>query len=79
MSCFHVALQHGAQTDSQPKAMTILEAKAAPDNEWTKLQKLPAWDESKVISKAEVIRRAKLEGNKVHFGNINALVSSQKL
>ena len=50
-----------------PTAMNNPEAKAALDEEWTKLQKLPAWDESKVTSTAEVIRTAKLEGKKVHF------------
>ena len=31
------------------------------------MQKLLAWDESKVTSKAEVVRRTKLESKKVHF------------
>ena len=35
------------------------EAKAAFDKKWTKLQKLLAWDESKVTSEAEVIQGAK--------------------
>ena len=47
-------------------AITIPETKAAVDKKWTKLQKLRAWDESKVTSKAKVIRRAKLEGKTVH-------------
>ena len=47
-------------------AMTIHEAKAAVDKEWTKLHKLRAWDESTVTSKAKVIRQAKLEGKTVH-------------
>ena len=51
-----------------PIAMRIPEAEAALDKEWTTLQKLPGWDESKVTSKAEVIRR-----------NIDGLVSSQEL
>ena len=38
-----------------PKAMKNIEARAALDKEWTTLQKVPAWDESKVTSKAEVI------------------------
>ena len=56
----------------------ILEAKAALDEEWKNLQKLLAWDESNVSSEAEVIRRAKPEGKKVHFCNINGLMSSQE-
>ena len=47
-----------------PRAMNILEANAALDKEWTKLQKPLASDESKVSSKAELIRKAKLEGKK---------------
>ena len=43
-----------------PTAMTILEAKAALDKEWTRLHKLPAWDESK----------AKLKGKTVHFATL---------
>ena len=34
------------------------------------MQKLPAWDESKVITEGEVIRTAKLEGKKVHFTSL---------
>ena len=45
-----------------PTAMKILQAKAALEMEWTKLQKQPAWVESKVTSEAEVMRRAKLKG-----------------
>ena len=41
--------------------------KAALDEERTQQQKMPAWDESEVTTKAEVIRRAKLEGKAVHF------------
>ena len=47
--------------------MTVLEATAAFDEEWTKLQQILPWDESQVTSKAEVIRKAELEGKKVHF------------
>ena len=45
----------------------IVEAKAALDKEWENMQKLPAWDESKVTTEGEVIRTAKLEGKKVHI------------
>ena len=47
------------------KAMTISEAKAALDKERTKLQRFPAWDESKVTSKAEVLRQAISESKKI--------------
>ena len=48
----------------------IVEAKAALDKECENMQKLPAWDESKVITEGEVIRTAKLEGKKVHFTSL---------
>ena len=34
-----------------PQAMKILAAKAAVDEEWEKLEKIPAWDQTKVRSK----------------------------
>ena len=61
------------------KEMTSLEEKVPLDKEWTKLQKLPAWDESKMTSKAEVTRIAKLEGKKVHFVTIMDLCHLKKL
>ena len=60
-----------------PKAMTIPDAKTALDKLWTKLQKLLAWDESKVTSKTEVTRRAKLRRRS--FCHINGLLPSQEL
>ena len=38
------------------QAMTILDAKAAVNKEWEKLEKLPAWQMTKVKSKKEVIK-----------------------
>ena len=39
----------------RPQAMQIPAAKAAVDQEWDKLEKIPAWDLTKVRSKKEVI------------------------
>ena len=50
-----------------PQAMKIPAAKAAVDKEWEKLEKIPAWDLTKVSSKKEVIDEAKTKGAKVHF------------
>ena len=61
-----------------PTTMKILEARTAVDEDWTKLQKQPAWDESNVTNNAEVIQRANFEGKTVHFCNIDGLVSSQE-
>ena len=56
-----------------PKAMTMPEANAAVDEEWKTLQKISAWDESKVTCQAEMIQREKLEGKTVHFATFMEL------
>ena len=80
-SSFNVAQQLGAHTDEHPTptSMQFPEAKAALDKEWTNLQKLTAWDESNVTSKAEVIRIARFRTQDSSFCHINGLVSSQEL
>ena len=50
--------------------MKIPAAKAAVDKEWEKLEKIPAWDKTKVRSKKEVIDEARKEGRKVHFASL---------
>ena len=42
-----------------PQAMKNPAAKAAVDKEWEKLEKIPAWDLTKVRSKSEVIDEAR--------------------
>ena len=44
------------------QALKIPDAKAAVDKSWNKLKNTPAWQESKVKSKREVIDRAQKEG-----------------
>ena len=53
-----------------PQAMKIPAAKAAVDKEWEKLEKIPAWDLTKVGSKKEVIDEARTLGAKVHFASL---------
>ena len=53
-----------------PQAMKIPAAKAAVDKEWEKLEKIPAWDLTKVRSKSEVIDEARTKGAKVHFASL---------
>ena len=53
-----------------PQAMKIPAAKAAVDKEWEKLEKIPAWDLTKVRSKSEVIDEARTKGGKVHFASL---------
>ena len=50
--------------------MKIPAAKAAVDNEWEKLEKIPAWDLTKVRNKSEVIDEARTSGAKVHFASL---------
>ena len=45
-----------------PQAMKIPAAKAAVDKEWEKLEKISAWNLTKVISKKEVIDEARTSG-----------------
>ena len=53
-----------------PQAMKIPAAKAAVDKEWEKLEKIPAWDLTKVRSKSEVIDEARTKDAKVHFASL---------
>ena len=53
-----------------PQAMKIPAAKAAVDKEWEKLEKIPAWDLTKVRSNSEVIDEARTKGGKVHFASL---------
>ena len=50
-----------------PQAMKIPAAKAAVDKEWEKLEKVPAWDLTKVRSRSEVVDEAKAEGRESSF------------
>ena len=53
-----------------PQAMKIPAAKAGVDKEWEKLEKIPAWDLTKVRSKKEVIDEARTKGAEVHFASL---------
>ena len=53
-----------------PKAMKIPAAKAAVDKEWEKLEKISAWNLTKVRSKEDVIDEARTKGAKVHFASL---------
>ena len=52
------------------QAMKIPAAKAAVDKEWEKLEKISAWNLTKVSSKKEVIDEARPKGAKVHFASL---------
>ena len=53
-----------------PQAMKIPAAKATVDKEWEKLEKILAWNLTKVRSKLEVIDEARTKGVKVHFASL---------
>ena len=53
-----------------PQAMKILAAKATVDKEWEKLEKISAWNLTKVRSTKEVIGEAMTSGAKVHFASL---------
>ena len=53
-----------------PQAMKIPAAKAAVDKEWEKLEKISAWNLTKVKSKKEVIDEARMSGATVHFASL---------
>ena len=50
--------------------MKIPAVKAAVDKEWEKLEKIPAWDLTKVRSKTEVTDESRTKGAKVHFASL---------
>ena len=52
-----------------PQAMKVPAAKAAVVQEWEKLEKIPAWDLTKV-SKKELIDETRTKGAKVHFASL---------
>ena len=51
------------------QAMKIPTAKAAVDKEWEKLEKISAWNLTKVKSKKQVIDEARTSGATVHFAS----------
>ena len=53
-----------------PEAMKIPAAKAAVDKEWEKLEKILAWNLTKVRSKKEVIDETRTKSAKVHFASL---------
>ena len=53
-----------------PQATKIPAAKAAVDKEWGKLDKISAWNLTKVRSKSEVIDEARTKGATVHFASL---------
>ena len=61
-----------------PQAMKTPAAKAAVDKEWEKLEKISAWNLTKVRSKKEVIDEARTSGAKVHFASLMEICHLKK-
>ena len=61
------------------QAMNIIDAKAAVEKEWKKLEKLPAWLLTKVRNKNEVIVEGSNKGRKVHFASLMDLCHLKNL
>ena len=53
-----------------PQAMKIPAAKAAVDKEWETLEKISAWNPTKVRSKKQVVEEARTSGATVHFASL---------
>ena len=52
------------------KPMKIPDAKAVVEKQWEKLEKLPAWQLTKVKNKSEVIAEARTKGHTVYFASL---------
>ena len=61
------------------QAKNILDANAAVDKEWEKLEKLPAWNLEKVHSRKELILEAQREKNKLPAWNLDKVHSKKAL
>ena len=61
-----------------PQAMKIPAAKAVVDKEWEKLEKIPAWDLTKVRRKSQALDEARTKGIKVHFASLMDICHSKK-
>ena len=61
-----------------PQSMKILDAKAAVDKEWKKLDTIPAWNLEKVKTKKEAVLEAQRDNKKVHFASLMDICTSKK-
>ena len=62
--------ENSLQHYNMPQAMKIPAAKTAVDKEWENLEKILAWNLTKVKSKKEVIDEARTSGDTVHFASL---------
>ena len=67
---FYDSLQSRSQIHSDASSIQNSRFKGGSGKEWEKLEKIPAWDLTKVINKKEVIDEARNKGRKVHFASL---------
>ena len=75
-SMTHYNLVH--KSIPKPQAMKTLDAKAAVDKEWKKLETIPARNLEKVKSKKEVILEAQRDKKKVHIATLMHMCHLEK-
>ena len=64
------SIPHHHEDHIAGKGENSLTAKAAVDKEWEKLEKISAWNLTKVRSKKEVVNEARMSGATVHFASL---------
>ena len=67
---FTTSLQFGTQIYSYASSHEDSRSKSSSGQRMEKLEKIPAWDLTKVRSKSEVIDEARTKGAKVHFASL---------
>ena len=75
---FIAALQFGSQVYSYASSSENSSSKSSSGQGMGKLEKISAWNLTKVKSKKEVIDEARTKGAKVHFCIINGHMASEK-
>ena len=67
-SMTHYSLVH--KFTPMPQTMKMPGANAVVEKEWEKLEKIPAWQLTKVRNNKDVINEARNKGRKVHFASL---------
>ena len=62
-----------------PQALQIPDAKAALEKGWEKLEKIPAWQLTKVRNKKKVVEESRNKGRKVHIASLMDLCHLKNL
>ena len=67
---FYNSIQSSAQVHSDASSIKNSRCNGGSGEEWWKLEKIPAWQLTKVRNKKEVIAEARNEGKTVHFASL---------